>query len=337
MAKAVIMAGGQGERFWPLTHKDFPKYRIRFGGKKSLLELTYDRLSKIYQKDGIYVVTTEPHEKMIRQELPHLKRSQIIIEPFRNNTCSAIYLACATLAKKFGENEVVSFFPADQLIRNEGAFRKTMKGAVALAKSSSLLVTVGIKPSFPATGYGYIESGRSLTGAANASRVLKFVEKPDRKKAIQYTQQKKYLWNAGIFTWKITTFMNAMQKHSPAFLQNFKLDQLASSYKKCPNISIDYALMEKADNIAVYRTDMDWCDMGSWDMLFEKSLRDPLNNYAEGFYYHQEVRDSLVVNQTSTPLIVLGLDNVIAVQTPRGTLICPKGRSEEAALLFKKI
>ncbi len=337
MAKAVIMAGGQGERFWPLTHKDFPKYRIRFGGKKSLLALTYERLSKIYKKDGIYIVTTEPHEKMIRQELPFLKRSQIIIEPFRNNTCSAIYLSCATLAKKFGDTEVVSFFPADQLIQNEAAFKRTMKGAIDLAKKEPCLVTVGIKPSFPATGYGYIQKGDPVPGCADASKVLRFVEKPDLRKAVQYLKQNKFLWNAGIFTWKITTFMNAMKRSNPGFVQHFDIDHLAATYKKSPSLSIDYALMEKARNIAVYSTTMDWCDMGSWDMLFEKSLRDSKNNYAEGFYFHQEVNNSLVVNQTATPIIVLGLSDIIAVQTPRGTLICPKGRSEEAALLFKKI
>lgn len=337
MPKAVIMAGGQGERFWPLTHKDFPKYRIRFGGKKSLLALTYDRLSKIYKKDGIYIVTTEPHEKMIRQELPFLNSSQLIIEPFRNNTCAAIYLSCATLAKKFGDTEVVSFFPADQLIQNEAAFKKTMKGAIHLADNEAWLVTVGIKPTFAATGYGYIQKGHAIARHTDASKVLRFVEKPNLKKATQYLKQKQFLWNAGIFTWKIATFMEAMKKVSPGFVQHFDLRHLAATYKKCPNLSIDYALMEKARNIAVYSTAMDWCDMGSWDMLFEKSLRDSKNNYAEGFYFHQEVKNSLVVNQTSTPLIVLGLSDVIAVQTPRGTLICPKGRSEEAALLFKKI
>ncbi len=337
MAKAVIMAGGQGERFWPLTHKDHPKYRIRFGGKKSLLVLTYERLSKIYKKDGIYIVTTEPHEKMIRQELPFLKRSQLIIEPFRNNTCSAIYLSCATLAERFGESEVVSFFPADQLIQNEAAYKKTMNGAVVMAKKQPWLVTVGIKPTFPATGYGYIQKGRMVPGYPQAGQVVRFVEKPNRKKAAQYLRQGKFLWNAGIFTWKIATFMDAMKKYNPGFVQHFDLRHLAASYKKSPNLSIDYALMEKARNIAVYSTAMDWCDMGSWDMLFEKSLRDSKNNYTEGFYFHQEVNNSLVVNQSATPLIVLGLSDIIAVQTPRGTLICPKGRSEEAALLFKKI
>ena len=140
-----------------------------------------------------------------------------------------------------------------------------------------------------------------------------------------------------MFSWRLDVFQKAMQKHNPVFVKIFDLAKLEASYKKLSNISIDYALMEKASNIAVCAAKMDWCDMGSWDMLFEKSPQDAASVYAEGFYYHQETQDSLVVNQTSTPLIVLGLSGIVAVQTPRGTLICRKGRSEEAALLAKKL
>ncbi len=337
MAKAVIMAGGQGERFWPLTHKDFPKYRIKFDADNSLLQGTYRRLLKVYGKNNIYVVTTQPHVKIIRQELPLLDRSHIFIEPFRNNTCSAIYLSCMLLEKEAGTNEVVSFFPADHLIEHEFFFKKTMQRALHLAREKELLVTIGIQPTFPASGYGYIQKGKGVRGFSGAYRVQRFVEKPDRKKAKQYIRQKKYLWNAGMFTWRIGVFMQAMKRHCPNFPHPLDLKKLQSSYKKWPNTSIDVALMEKTDNIVVCSTGMDWCDMGNWDMLFEKSPKDKENNYAEGFYWLKETRGSLIVNKSSLPVVALGVSNLLVVQTPRGTLICPKGRAEEAALLSKKL
>ncbi len=337
MPKAVIMAGGQGERFWPLTHKDFPKYRIKFDGKKSLFQETYRRLLKIYKKNDIYIVTTQPHMKMIGEELPLLDKTHIFIEPFRNNTCSAIYLSCALLRARFGEEEMVSFFPADHLIKNEALFKKTLQNAIHLASHKNNLVTIGIEPTFPAIGYGYIQKGKPMPGFSSLWQVARFVEKPNLKKANQYLREKKYLWNAGIFTWRLGVFMRAMERHCPDFSKGLNLKNLPASYGRWPNLSIDFALMEKADNIAVCSTRMDWCDMGSWDMLFEKSHKDAQNNHVEGFFYHKEMCDSLIVNQSPQPVVVLGVSNLLVIQTPRGTLICQKGRAEEAALLSKKL
>ena len=337
MAKAIIMAGGQGERFWPLTHKGFPKYKIKFGGKRSLLQNTHERLLKVYGKGNVYVVTTGPHAVIIRKELSRIPRANIFIEPFRNNTCVAVTLASAKLRQAFGDEETVSFFPADHLIKNEASFKRTMEGAIRLARRDEALVTIGIQPTFPATGYGYIEKGRRHPKFPYAFRVKRFVEKPDREKAARYLRARTFYWNAGMFTWRLGVFFSAMKKHCPLFLKTFELSRLRGSYKKLPNISIDRALMEKARNIAVCPTTMDWCDMGSWEMLFEKSVRDARNVYAEGYYYHRETSDSLLVNETGLPLIVLGVSGIVAVQTPRGTLICQKGRSEEAALMIKKL
>ncbi len=338
MAKAIIMAGGHGERFWPVTHAKFPKYRIKLDGKASLLQTTYRRLLKIYKKNAIYVVTTRPHLKFIREELPTIDSRNILIEPFRKNTAAAIFLSCEILRKKFSEKEVVSFFPADHLIQNEAAFRKTMRAAIHLAEKKELLVTVGIKPSFPATGYGYIESGRSIPGFSQARSVKRIIEKPDRKRAAAFYQRKNFFWNAGIFTWRTGVFMKAIKKFSPAFSKNFELQRLSTSYKKLPSLSIDHALMEKASGVAVYPTRMDWCDMGNWDMFSEKLPRQGTNkNFVTGLAYPVESLNMLLLNYTEAPVIALGVKDLIVVKTALGTLICKKGRAEEAALSFKII
>lgn len=337
MAHAVIMAGGQGERFWPMTHGKFPKYRIRFDGKRSLLQDTYRRLAKVYPKNNIHVVTTKEHFSMIREELPSMKKQNILIEPFRNNTAAAIYLSCASIAAKAGEQDVISFFPADHLIQNEALFKKTVAGTILLAKRENCLVTVGIQPTFPAIGYGYIEAGNPVRGIPAAHRVKRFVEKPNRKKAEAYLRRKAFLWNGGIFTWRMGVFIDTMKKFTPDFYFNFDLKDLAGSYKKLPNLSIDYALMEKADNICVFKTRMDWCDMGNWDMMHEKSPKDRERNFSTGRVAGKENSHSLFLNHTERPLITLGLKNVIVVQTPRGTLVCERGRAEEAALIAKKL
>src|SRR3989338_4013911 len=176
MAQAVIMAGGQGERFWPMTDKRFPKYRISVDGKRSLLQGTRQRLARIFGKN-IHVVTTGEQVNLIRKELPGLPLKNIIVEPARNNTAPAIYLSTALLGQRFGADEVTLFFPADHLIQNETLFKKTVRGMIALAAAKNCLVTAGIRPTFPATGYGYIQAGSPIKNYPSAFRVRRFVEK----------------------------------------------------------------------------------------------------------------------------------------------------------------
>lgn len=338
MPQAVIMAGGQGERFWPLTHEKHPKYRLRFRGNASLLNVTYSRLLFVYKRKEIHVVTTSEHALMVRKELPGLLRGNLILEPQRKNTTAAIFLCCAKIRERFGPGEVVSFFPADHLIQHVSSFTKTIHGAIDLARQKKALVTVGVRPAFPATGYGYIRAGKALAKSPNAFKVDRFVEKPDYKTAVRYFKQKKYLWNGGIFSWQSGVFLDAMKRYSPKYYRHFVLNDIPGSYRRLPNVSIDYALLEKIDNLLVYIASMDWCDLGSWDMYLERSKKDSQGNFRSGNrVVFKDTHGSLLISdEAKTPLVVLGVSDLIVVQTEHGTLICPKGRSEEAALLAKK-
>ena len=339
MPQAVVMAGGQGERFWPLTHKQFPKYRLRFKEKTSLLAATILRLRSVYAKNQLHVVTTREHAPLIKKELPGFPVANLILEPTRKNTAAAILLASARIAHRYGPEEVVSFFPADHLIENIPYFKRTIQGAVILARQKRMLVTVGIQPTFPATGYGYIRLGKKIPGFAEAFQADRFVEKPDRSSAIRYLKEKKFLWNGGIFTWRSGVLIDTLKKINPSFARKFNLKDVEGSYRKLPNISVDYAVLEKASNIAVYRTAMDWCDLGSWDMFYDRSEKDSQKNCRTGVrLVCKDTKGSLVVSECSDrPLVVLGVSDLIVVQTKRGTLICQRSRSEEAALLAKQL
>ena len=337
MAQAVIMAGGQGERFWPLTHKDFPKYRIRLNDKESLLQRTYGRLLRLYDRKNIHVVTTQDHAHIIREELPKLPSSNILIEPSRRNTAAAIFFSCKILEKSCGNQEVVSFFPADHLIQNEAKFRQTLKNAIRAAQKKSCLVTIGVKPTFACTGYGYIQAGKPIQSVTAACRVKAFKEKPSRKIAEKYLKMKDFFWNGGIFTWRIQTFLETLNLVSPDFYRALDFRNLKGSYDKLPRLSIDLALLEKADNLTLVKTNMDWCDMGSWDMFLEKARRDAQGKFVAGNSPQRDCRNVLLLNyKENAPLIAFGVSDLIAVQTDQGTLICKRHRSEEAAVLLKK-
>lgn len=336
MPLGVIMAGGAGERFWPLTDKDLPKYCIRLDGKYSLLQKTFSRLRKIYPAKHLFVITTADHVRFIRKELPAIPKTNILVEPERRNTAPALYLSVCLLEKRFGREEVVSFYPADHLIEDEKQFIRTVRGAIDLAASQDTLVTIGIKPSFPAIGYGYIEAGAKIKDVRDAHRVRRFAEKPKLALAQKYLKTGRFFWNAGMFTWRAGVFLDAMKKASPQIALTLDLDAVKKSYRRLPKISIDYALMEKAKNLSLLKTRMDWCDMGSWDMFFSKQTKDPDHSAAQGNARMAQSKKVFLFNSTDRPLVAFGVSGITAVQTPQGTLLFSSGRSEEAALFGKR-
>jgi mannose-1-phosphate guanylyltransferase len=335
MPKAVIMAGGPGERFWPLTHRTFPKYRIQLDGRTSLLQETFKRLSGVYAPGSIYVVTTREHVPLIRKELPKLKSRRILIEPFRKNTAPAILFSTAWMARRFGPDEVVTFFPADHLIQPLGLFRQTLLSAMALARRADVLVTVGVSPTYPATGLGYLEVGPKLRAVRDAFEVRCFREKPSRAAALRYLKTGNFLWNGGIFTWRAGLFLQTMKRFSPKIYGCFDLKKLSQSYERLPGLSIDYALLEKTDNLVMVRSKMGWCDMGNWGTFFDKAVKNPYGNFLHGLCVAKNARRSLIVNTTKEPLVISGVSDLIAVKTDQGVLIGRRDRAEEAALLSR--
>ena len=288
--KAVILAGGSGERFWPLSTPEKPKQFLSIFGGKSLIRQAVERLSGLAKPEDIYIVTAKKYLAISRKELPEIPKANFIGEPMKRNTAAAVSLGVE--ACKEG---IVGVFPADQLVAKPKAFQKSLKAAAKLASSKETIVTLGITPTYPATGFGYIDS-----------KAGKFVEKPDLKHAKAYIKRG-YLWNAGMFIAAVDTFRKAFHNLAPE-LEGVKL----RDYEKLPSISFDYAIMEKYPAVSVVAADCGWDDVGSYAAL-EK--------------YHPELLDengNLIVRETDTPVRVKGIANSIIVVTRDGILVSAK-------------
>ena len=288
--KAVILAGGSGERFWPLSTPERPKQFLKIFGEKSLIRQAVERLNGIASPEDIYIVPAEKYVVMSRRELPELPRKNFIGEPMKRNTAAAV-----SLGVECCKDGIVGVFPADQLVAKPAAFKKSLKAAIKLATKKETIVTLGIQPTYPATGFGYIDP-----------KVGKFVEKPDEKHAKEYIQHG-YLWNAGMFIAAADTFRKAFHAYAPE-LEGVRL----RNYPKLPSISFDYAIMEKYPAVSVVASDCGWDDVGSYAAL-EK--------------YHPELLDenqNLVVNEANLPVRVKNISNSIIVVTQDGILVSAK-------------
>lgn len=340
MAQAVILAGGRGDRFWPLTSDRFPKYRMRLAGRDSILQLTHRRLSAVFGRPSIWVVTTRSHVRHVRAELPYLPLSRILVEPDRRNTAAAVYLSMRLLRERFGPSETVAFFPADHLIERRDLFESTVKRALRAARTRPALVTIGIRPTRPATGYGYIRRGRPVAGAPGCHEVLRFVEKPDERTAARYLRTGSFYWNAGMFAWTTETFFRYADRICPEYGRLFDPKRLSASYRRLPRLPIDRALMEgaaAARGVVVISTRMDWCDMGSWDAYYARAPKDGAGNRLEGAVVAEGLKGCLVYNSTREPLVLSDQEDRIVVKTRQGTLVCPRGVSEESARLAERL
>ncbi len=347
---AVILAGGVGERFWPLSRKDAPKYLWNVaGGGKSLLSMTFERVSKLLPAKNILVIAGGAQIKNIRKVCPEIPASQLVGEPVARDTTAAIGLA-AVLVGKMAKGEDASFavLPSDHMISDTGGFVKTMRSAFGVAEGGDRLVTIGIAPAYPATGFGYIRRGREFgLSSGEYYKVARFCEKPDLKKAQRFLADGGYFWNAGIFVWKVSSILGAIEKNIPqtfGALTRMKGEiesgvktarAAAKYYPEIEKISIDFSVMERAKNAYVVPQNFDWDDVGSWNALERHLPKDENGNVARGELYASDASGCIVFDAAGRSTALLGVDDVVVVHSGDSTLVCSKKYAEKLKDLVK--
>ena len=318
--KAVILAGGSGERFWPLSTPEKPKQFLRVFGGESLIRQSVGRLKGLVKPEDVFVITSKALVAATRKELSEIPKANIIGEPMRRDTGAAVALGVGVAG-----NGVLGFFSSDQLATNPEKFRKAVTAAIVRAKKKDAIVTIGIKPEYPATGFGYVNP---KTGA--------FVEKPDEAKARQYLK-KGYLWNAGMFIGKAETFKAAFAAHAPELVSLFTppVSRLTSRYAPLPKISFDFAVMENLKNVEVVRGDFGWDDVGSYGAFDKYFPHDARGNVREGPCTVVEADGNICIAR-SARISLLGVKNLVVVTTPDSVLVADKSRVTELKKLFAK-
>ena len=343
---AVIMAGGRGERFWPLSREKRPKQLLRLIGKQSLLESTINRLRGVVPAGHIWIITNRQQAPAIRALLPRIPDRQIIAEPEGRDSAGAVLLGAAFIGHE-DPHAVIAFLPADQFVGDESAYGAALRAAFETASRSDSVVTLGQKPNFPHTGYGYIESGSLLRQNKTVSirRVKQFREKPDLASAKKMVQAGDFFWNLGIFVWSLSTIKKGFQNsrpHAAALREAIRRPSafLSNGFTKLPKISIDYAVMEKMRNILVVTGRFGWDDIGSWNALFEHLKADSAGNILRGPVVSLDSSNCLAFAGKTT-VALLGVQGLVVVQTPDAILVCDRAKGQEikkiVAMLPKRL
>lgn len=331
----VIMGGGIGSRFWPFSRESYPKQFLDFFGTgRSLLQMTFDRFAKIIPVENIYIVTNKIYYELIKEQLPELGDDQILLEPCRRNTAPCVaYAAYHIRACNPNANIVVA--PSDHLILKEDVFLTDVQRGLDFVRENDALVTLGIKPSRPETGYGYIQSSDDMQG--DFTKVKTFTEKPNLDLAKIFYASGEFFWNSGLFLWNVNSILNAFEKFLPDICVRFDLgkekfntqeerDFIQEHFPYCPSISIDYGIMEKADNVYMLCADFGWADLGTWGSLFDIARKDESNNASlksEVMLY--ESSGNVVALEDSDRLVVVqGLHDYIIAESGNVLLICKK-------------
>jgi mannose-1-phosphate guanylyltransferase len=347
MIHAVIMAGGKGERFWPWSRESTPKQLLPIVGEESMLEQTAARVRPLVGNSRIWVVTNEKQGKAIRRLLPGLSPRHLLLEPAGRNTAPCIALAAAAVAEEDPEG-VLLVLPADHVISPRKAFLRTMASCARIARKRDCLITVGIPPRYPATGYGYIRRGReeARDGKTRFFTADEFREKPDRKTARRLVSSGRYYWNAGIFVWSVNSIAAALDAHLPDIAKGAREicraprsargDALRRIYPRLPSISIDYGVMEKHDRVLVVPASFAWDDVGSWDALSAYYPKDPEGNAGRGDFAAVDSAGCLAVSDG--PLIgLVGVDRLVVAATRDAVLVCSRDRSQDVKKLVQKL
>jgi len=354
----IIMAGGRGERFWPLSREKMPKQLLTLLGKRSFLQSAVDRVLPLVPLKNIFIITNEAQAAAVRKQLPKLPKDNVVAEPVGRDTCAAVTLGAALVGAR-STTGVMAVLPADHVIPEEKKFQQVLSDAFDLAAQGQAIVTIGIKPNEPATGYGYIQTGNELPTPAGAKKLKtifykaeRFVEKPDFATAQEYVNSGQYRLNAGMFVWSFITVTNALEKHQPemfaACQRWFKVAAnpaklakiLAKEYPEIKKVSIDYALMEKAQNVVVADGAFEWDDLGAWPALARHLKPDAEGNCAVGDFIHVDAARNLIFDartKNRTPIAIVGLRDSILVQTDDAVLLAHKSQAQKIKELVKKL
>ena len=338
--KSIILAGGSGSRLWPLSREEYPKQLLALDKDESLLQKTFNRLCTFSKPADIVTVTNIKHYSNIKLQLNKIDSSNVVIgEPFGKNTAPAIASTLQYFIQQGCEDDVVLIVPSDHLIKDIDGFNKTVEQGKKLAEQG-YIVTFGIKPTYPETGYGYIKTEKALSVGY---KVEKFVEKPNFETAKKYLDSENYYWNGGIFMGKISTFLNEFKKYaSDIYMHLGKLDFSKSTqinfsvYEKMPSISIDYAIMEKSDKIALVELQSDWNDLGSWQSIFNVKEKDENGNVLTGKVVVDNVKNSFIYSQKEV-VAVSSLENIILVETEDAIMACKLDESQNVKKLYEKL
>lgn len=332
------MAGGVGSRFWPVSTVDFPKqFHDMLGSGETLIQKTFKRLAGIIPEENIFILTNEKYNDIVFEQLPVLKPEQVLLEPDMRNTAPCILYASLKI-QKLNPDALIVVAPSDHWIEDERAFIDNLQECFDYCANHDALLTLGIEPTFPNTGYGYIEFDKS---SAKVKKVTQFTEKPDYATAKSFLESGNYLWNGGIFIWSVKSAINAFEKFVPEMFALFQkgyetyntpleTEFIATNYGLAENISVDYAIMEHARNVYVFQAQFDWNDLGTWGSLHEKLPKDANNNAVVNATVILENASDNIIRTEGTKLIVIdGLHDYIIVDKDDVLLIYPKNKEQE--------
>jgi len=342
---AVIMAGGVGSRFWPVSTPDNPKqFHDMLGTGQSLIQQTFSRLSNLIPHDQILIATNQRYKDLVMEHLPEVTENQLLLEPAMRNTSPCILYSALKIADQNSE-AVMIVAPSDHYIEDEAEFVRNVKSAFEACQKNDILMTLGIKPTGPNTGYGYIQFEE---GASDVKKVKNFTEKPDLKTAERFLAQGDYLWNAGIFMWSVKSILDSFKRSLPNMYDLFErggscwnsqkeADFITDHYPQAENISIDYGIMEKAQNVYVMGTDFGWNDLGTWGSLYDKLEKDESDNAivnANGYFL--DSNRNMISTNGPKKIVLSGISDYIIVETEDTIMIYPKAEEQNIKEVSKE-
>jgi len=340
----VIIAGGSGTRLWPLSTSDYPKHLLQLVGDRSLLQSAYDRAIEV--GDTVYVVTEAGHAHHVKAQLANLPEENFLIEPGRRGTGNCIVFALDVISRRHDHDEPIAFVHSDHHIRDVEGYAKSLQAAAEASSASNKVTLIGIEPTFPSIGFGYIERDGEVEGSG-AYSIESFKEKPDFDTAQSYLNAGNYLWNCGYFVGSVNTFMSEIRKVAPKLEKSF--DGLAAvsdvhdvTYNETnlsfPDLVIDYELAERSNNLAVVPATFDWMDIGSFKDLHDANQSNEQGNFFKGSaIYDDELENVYIQNDEEKPVVVIGLDNIVVINTPNGILVARKDLSQKVKDAVAKI